>query len=64
LQYFEHALQLMPDDPLVLYSIGEIYVTTQDIPKAEEIYSRLQEAYPDPAKDLRDLIDNSTTESR
>jgi len=64
LRYLRHALQIMPDDTFVLFHMGEIYVNTQNVSKAEEIYSELVKLEPQSAQELRIIIDKSGTPSR
>src|SRR4051812_18819880 len=37
---FEVALKLQPDDPALLYNLGQCYERLSDVPKAESTYAQ------------------------
>ena len=48
LEYYEKGLRRHPRDPLLMHNAGQMYFSQKDYAKAEEMWSGVGDAYPDP----------------
>lgn len=46
LGYYEKAIALQPNDPIILARVGDYYATAQNIPKAIELYQKAVDLQP------------------